>query len=380
MADKNIVVAPDSFKGTLDAQEICSIVSGVIQTYIPDAKIMNIPMSDGGEGMVDSYLQQIGGEKITVQVTGPRGSLVQSEYGILRDGTAVMEMASCAGLPLMEGCLDPMNATTYGVGELIDRIEKRGLETILLGIGGSATNDMGIGMAAALGYEFLDGNYQELEPKTFNLGKIEHIRKPREERKIKIIAACDVDTPLYGPKGATYTFGKQKGVAEEQMEKLDQDMEHLAGVVKRELGMDLGRIPGGGAAGGLGAALAGFLQAELKPGIELFLDKICFDELLRTTDLVFTGEGRIDWQSLAGKVPIGIAKRAARAGVPCVALCGSVGFMAERAYEEGMSAIFSAIKDFTDQQNGKEGYAENIRFLADSVMRILMLKERGRAL
>lgn len=376
---KNIIIAPDSFKGTLDAQEICSIISNVIYQYIPQAEITCIPMADGGEGLVSSYLKQFGGKRFRECVTGPSGKKVISEYGLLGDYMAVVEMASCAGLPLMGNHLDPFHATTYGVGELLKKIADSGIKNILMGIGGSATNDLGIGMAAALGYRFFDKSWEELEPMAYNLGKIEHIRKPEKKLGVTITVACDVDTPLCGPDGATYTFGKQKGVLEEQMEELDRNVEHLAKVIEREFGLDVCKVPGAGAAGGMGAALLVFLGAELKPGIELFLDTIHFDELLKKADLVFTGEGRIDWQSVAGKVPVGISKRAEKAGVPCVALCGSVGKQAELAYEEGMSAIFSSIKDFTDLTNGKEGYAENIRFLTDSVMRILTLRtEEGK--
>lgn len=376
---RNIIIAPDSFKGTLEAQEICSIISKVVYQYIPQAEITCIPMADGGEGLVSSYLQQFGGERLREKVTGPSGKEVFSEYGILDGYTAVVEMASCAGLPLMENHLDPLHATTYGVGELIRKIADSGIHRILMGIGGSATNDMGIGMAAALGYRFYGKDWEELEPMAYNLGKIEHIRRPEKELDITITVACDVDNPLCGPNGATYTFGRQKGVLEDQMEELDRCVEHMAAVMEKEFGIDVRQIPGAGAAGGLGAALLVFLKAELKSGIELFLDTIHFDELLKKADLVFTGEGRIDWQSVAGKVPVGISKRAQRAGVPCVALCGSVGRRAELAYENGMSAIFSSVKDFTDMGNGKEGYAENLRFLTDSVMRILTLKmEEGR--
>ncbi len=374
---KHIVIAPDSFKGTLDAQEICTIISDTVHEHLPDADITCIPMADGGEGLVNAYLQALGGVKREAVVTGPNGKPVRSEYGILGDMTAVMEMAACAGLPLMGNRLDPMHATTYGVGELLREISLLGIRRVLIGVGGSATNDMGIGMAAALGYEFLDKDYQLVEPMPYNLGRIEHIRKPREELKLQITVACDVDNPLCGPNGATYTFGKQKGIPEEKMEELDQNICHFAQVIEREFSTDIRHIPGAGAAGGLAAALIAFLHAELKPGIELFLDTIGFDELLKSTDLVFTGEGRIDWQSMAGKVPIGISRRCAKAKVPCVALCGSVGLKAELAYKEGMAAIFSSVRDFNDSHMNKEDYAENLRFLTDSVMRVMMLRMGG---
>lgn len=373
---RNIVIAPDSFKGTLSADEICSIVSNVVYEYVPDANIKSIPMSDGGEGMIDCFLNLFGGYKIHVQVTGPQGESVKSEYGVLTDNTAVTEIATCAGLHLMKDNLNPLHATTYGMGELLIKIADSGAEKVLIGVGGSATNDLGVGMAAALGYRFLDCNLQELEPFAYNLGKIEHIEKPEKTINLNVIVACDVDSPLCGSKGATYTFGKQKGVTEEMVVELDNDINHFADVIEREFNIQIKQVPGAGAAGGLGAALLAFLGAKLQSGIDILLDTIGFDELLKSTDLVLTGEGRIDWQSLSGKVPIGISRRAKKLGIPCIALCGSVGAKAEIAYEEGMSAIFSSIKDFSDNEGGKEGYTENIRFLTDSVMRLLMLNER----
>lgn len=374
---RNIVIAPDSFKGTLTAREICTIISDTVYRYFPDVKITCIPMADGGEGLVEAYLNVLGGTRKEAVVTGPNGKPVRSEYGILGDGTAVMEMAACAGLPLMGGRLDPAHATTYGVGELLRKISGTGIRKVLIGVGGSATNDMGIGMAAALGYEFLDKDYRRIEPMPYNLGLIEHIRKPEKELKLRITVACDVNNPLCGPNGATYTFGKQKGITEEKMEEFDRDICHFAKVIEREFSTAIRHIAGAGAAGGLAAGLIAFLNAKLQPGIELFLDTISFDELLKSTDLVFTGEGRIDWQSMAGKVPVGISRRSARAGVPCVALCGSVGLKAELAYKEGMAAIFSSVRDFNDKQMNKEDYAENLRFLTDSVMRVMALKMGG---
>ena len=374
---RNFIVACDSFKGTLNAEEVCNIISDVIMQYIPYADVETIPMTDGGEGMADAYINKLGGIKKGVIVTGPMGRKVKGEYAVLDDNTVVTEAATCVGLPLVKETLNPMEATTYGVGEMLKIINEVHSGPVLFGVGGSATNDMGIGMAAALGYRFLDEEYNEVPPtlKSFNL--IKHIVRPEKELKMDIVVACDVNNPLCGPTGATYTFGKQKGVPEEKMEELDRSMHKFAKVVEKEFGVSICNRPGAGAAGGLGAALYAFLGARLESGVDIFLDRIGFDEMLKSADMVFTGEGRIDWQTMSGKVPVGIARRAVEQGVPCIALCGSIGEKAELTYSMGISAIFSSIKTLDNTETRKEDYVENIRFLTDSVMKVLMLNEGG---
>ena len=372
---KNIIIAPDSFKGTLNASEICEIVSEVIKSHLSDAYIKCIPMADGGEGMTDSYINVVGGRKVKARVTSATGNPIECEFGILGDDTAVIEVASCAGLPLMGNNPDPMKATTFGVGELIKIAAKIGCKKILIGLGGSATNDLGIGMAAAVGYRFYDKKGMELRPAAENMDKVENISAPEKLPDVEITVACDVINPLCGPKGATFVFGKQKGVREEDMEEIDRAMEHFARVIERKFGKKITDIPGAGAAGGMGAAMTGFLNAKLKAGADMLLDMVGFEELLKSTDIVFTGEGRIDGQSMSGKVPVAIGRRAKKMGVPCIALCGSVGEGAEKSYEEGITSVFSSIKDFDSKNAGKEAYIENMRFIADSVMRVLLLND-----
>ena len=371
---KNFVIAPDSFKGTMEADEVCRIIASSILKYIPTASIRSIPMADGGEGMVNTYLGLLGGIQVPATVTGPMGKPVQCYYGLLPDGVAVMEMASCSGLLLVNGAPDPLHATTRGVGELLAHAASKGVKKVLLGIGGSATNDCGLGMAAALGFRFLDAQGHEVNPLPVHFHRIAAIVPPKQPLPLTVTVASDVSNPLCGPNGATYTFGKQKGVSPEQMPCLDQEFSRIADLIAHDIGVFVRDLPGAGAAGGLGAALVAFLHAELRPGVEMVLDAVGFDELLHSADLVFTGEGRIDWQSAAGKVPVGVAKRARAAGVPCVALCGSVGPNAEVVYNYGITAIFSAIMDTADFAKIQETCRDDLRILTDSVMRLLVTK------
>ena len=336
------IIAPDSFKGTMSAKEVCGIVAACLREKAPDAQIINIPMSDGGEGMVDSYLNIIGGQPMTAQVTGPRGAALDCVYGVLPNGSAVMEMASCAGLMLMESKLDPMHATTRGVGELLLLLEKAGHKKVLMGIGGSATNDCGVGMAHALGYRFLDVHGAELEPYACNIGQIQHIVRPDRLCELDITVACDVDNPLCGERGASAVFGPQKGLRPEQIAPLDEDIRRFALLIKKELGADVLDMPGAGAAGGLGAALVAFCGARLTPGIEMLLDASGIDSLLESAQLVITGEGRMDYQSASGKVPVGVGRRAKKAGVACIAVCGCLGPGYEAVLDEGVVACYPA--------------------------------------
>ena len=370
---KNIVLAPDSFKGTMSARDVCDIWERVIRRHLPQARIHSIPMADGGEGMVASYLEALGGRQVELSVSGPRGDQVTAAYGILPDGTAVLEMASCAGLPLMEGRLDILHATTLGVGQLLLDAKARGCRRVILGLGGSATNDMGLGMAQALGYRFYAQGVQ-LAPLAENMGRIDTILPPVTPLGLEITAACDVDNPLYGPEGAAYVFGPQKGASPEDVAFLDNGLRNMAQVVSRCLGKQVSEIKGAGAAGGLGAGLCAFVDAKLKKGIDLLLDAAGFDRLLEDADLVLTGEGRLDGQSVHGKVPVGVAARAKKAGVPCVALCGSLGEGAELVYDWGISAVFSAVNTCCDFPYIQAHCRKDMEQLADGVVRLLLLK------
>ena len=371
---KNFVLAPDSFKGTMSANTVCSIWKKAILSHIPDASVLEIPLADGGEGMVDAYLRIIGGKKRTINVTGPMGEKLDAAYGILPDGTAVIEMAACAGLPLVKDDKNPLLATSYGVGEMIKDAAASGAKELILGLGGSATNDCGIGMAAALGFKFYDSNGRKLEPLAKNLINVDQITAPVSHLDINVIAACDVDNPLYGSNGATYTFGPQKGVTPEMLPKLDEGVKNISHVIEKNFGIKISDIPGSGAAGGLGGAVIAFLDGKLHPGIDLLLDAIHFDDALEDADLVFVGEGRMDWQSAHGKAPVGVSRRAKKHGVPVYALCGSLGKHIEAVYEEGIYAAFAADQGATDMDHVAEVCEADMAFLADSVMRLLINK------
>lgn len=368
-----VLLAPDSFKGTLSAQEVCDIEAQVIRKRFPEAEILTLPMADGGEGMTESYLRLLGGTRVACQVTGPLGEKVDAAYGILPDGSAVMEMAAAAGLPLVEGREAPLLATSHGVGEMILDAVERGAKKILLGLGGSATNDCGIGMAAALGYRFLSAEGEPVIPIPQNMQKIRRILPPADLPEVEIVAACDVDNPLTGPQGATHIFGPQKGVDAETLPILEAGMRVMARLFREQLGADVETTPGAGAAGGLGAAIQAFLGGVLRPGIELLLDTARFDTLLERADLVITGEGRIDGQSAHGKVPAGVGKRCVAQNVPCIALCGSIGPGAESAYDVGLTAMFAAVSGVGSLDDIRRTCREDLASLTDSVLRLLAL-------
>lgn len=371
---KTFLLAPDSFKGTISAARICEIEAEAIRKHIPDAVIHAIPMADGGEGMVEAYLGIMGGERITVSVTGPLGEPVEAVYGILPDGSAVMEMAAAAGLPLVEGRKNPMETSTYGVGEMLLDAERRGIRQVLLGLGGSSTNDCGIGMAAALGFRFLDENGNEVEPKAKNLGQIHQIQAAGRMPQLEVRVACDVDNPLLGPRGATYTFGPQKGATPEMQAQLEAGMSHYAEVLEAFGGRPVAEVPGAGAAGGMGAAVMQLLNGRLMPGAEMLLESVGFDRLLQQVDVVWTGEGRIDWQSAFGKVPGTIGKHCQTAGVPCLALCGAVGKEAETLYEHGITAIYGAVRGVTTMEELQSTAEADLAFLADAVVRQMLCR------
>jgi glycerate kinase len=371
---KNFIVAPDSFKGTMTASEVCSIIETSILKYIPDALVRKIPMADGGEGMVDAYLNICGGKRVTATVSGPFGTPIEVYYGLLPSGTAVIEMAACAGLPLAGENKNPMLTTTYGVGELILHAAGMGVKNIILGLGGSATNDCGLGMAAALGYRFLNQDKVPVEPIGGSMVDVMRIERPGCLPAVTITAACDVDNPLYGPTGAAYIFGKQKGADATMLASLDEGLKNMAYIIERDLGVAIKDMPGAGAAGGLGAGVVAFSGGSLSPGIELLLDAADFDAMLKDADLVFTGEGRIDSQSAHGKVPVGVSRRAKKHQVPCIALCGSIGDGTDVLYDYGIDALFSAIRGVTDLEEIKKTCHEDMRLLAENVIRALLIK------
>jgi glycerate kinase len=336
-----IIVVPDSFKGGLTSIKFCEIAHQAIHRIFPAARVISIPVADGGEGTADAFLSAAGGEKIWTTVKNPLFEDVLSFYGLLPDGTAVIEMAACAGLPLIRGRENPLITTTFGVGQLIGHAIQHGCKSILLALGGSATNDAGCGMAAALGVRFFDGNGAGFIPSGGTLGSISTIDASGLKIDIPVTVLSDVDNPLFGEQGAAFVFAPQKGADAAAVRLLDDGLRHLAGIVKSDLGVDIAGIKGGGAAGGLGAGAVCFLSAGLKRGIDVMLDAAGFDSQLADADLVITGEGKIDAQSLRGKAVIGVAKRAKERNVPVLAVVGDIGDSVDEAYALGVSGIFS---------------------------------------
>ncbi len=342
---KKIVIAPDSFKGTMSSIEVCNLVEAGIKNVRQDLEIVKVPIADGGEGTVDSFLTAAGGSKVKVKVKDPLFREIDSFYGILPDQkTAVIEMAAASGLPLVENEKDPCLTSTYGTGQLMIDAMNRGCNKLIIGIGGSATNDGGIGMAAALGVNFLNcqGESISLNGKGLeSLARIDLSNKDKRVDNCEILVACDVNNPLYGQNGAAYVFAPQKGADEAMVRYLDQNLRHYAEILQRDLGIVAQDIPGSGAAGGLGAGLEAFTPAKLKPGIEIILDCVGFDQLISDAALIITGEGKIDGQSLRGKVPVGIGARAKQYHIPVIAIVGDIGDDIDPVYESGITAIFS---------------------------------------
>lgn len=336
----NILIAPDSFKGTLTAHEVCDIIGQAFTDNLNDVKITKLPAADGGEGLCGCLHRICGGEIKKAVVSGVFGEKMISEYLLLNDKTAVVEMAACAGLPLAGDNKNPERATTLGVGELILDAKKNGAKRILLGLGGSATNDCGFGMASALGWRFTDKNNNEFIPTGRTMIDINRILPPENAFDLPVTAACDVDNPLYGENGAAYIFSPQKGADAEMVKRLDDGLHHSAEIIKRDLSLDVSAIKGAGAAGGLGAGAVAFLGAELKRGIDILLDKADFDRKAAEADLIITGEGRLDFQSVNGKVISGIAQRAAALNKKVIAICGSKGDGAEKIKSLGVSELY----------------------------------------
>ena len=373
---KKVLLVPDSFKGTMSSAVICNIMEESIRAYFPNAEIVSIPVADGGEGSVDAFLTALGGEKKIVSVQGPYGEKMESFFGILKNGAAVIEMAACAGLPLVGDKKNPCLTTTYGAGELVKAALDAGCGKVIMGLGGSATNDGGCGTAAALGVKFFDKDGNSFIPTGGTLHKIDRIDKSGVDarlEKIELVTMCDIDNPLYGTTGAAYIFAPQKGADPEMVKLLDSGLRHLAEVVKKQYSIDIAETAGAGAAGGLGYGMQVFLGSRVQMGIETVLDTVNFDELLKGADCVFSGEGKIDTQSLRGKVVIGIARRTKKANVPLVAVAGAIDDGIEAAYEEGVSAIFCINRRADDFANPGHCAKSNLAFAMNNIMRLKIL-------
>lgn len=372
---EKILLVPDSFKGTLSSRQVCQVMAGQLRRFFPQAQVKSIPVADGGEGSVEAFLAAAGGERRMLTVTGPFGEPVEAFYGILGDGrTAVIEMAACAGLPLAEGRLNPERATTYGVGELLLAAKEAGCTKAILGLGGSCTNDGGAGAAAALGAKFTRADGTAFVPSGGTLGEIAALDVSPVAQALQgmeLTAMCDIDNPLYGEAGAAAVFAPQKGADAAMVARLDAGLRHLGQVSARCLGRDFSHLPGAGAAGGLGFGMAAFCGAQLRMGIDAVLDAVGFDSLLPGTDVVFTGEGKIDSQSARGKVVSGVAARCRKAGVPVVAVVGQIGQGFEEMYQQGLTAVFSINRAAQPFAESRFHAGENLALTMENIARLL---------
>lgn len=340
-----ILLAPDKFRGSLTAAEVCEAMSEGIRKALPNAEILAIPMADGGEGTAEILTHNAGGQMHSVSVSDPLGRKIMAEFGLAADGkTAYLEMAAASGLRLLQSHeRNPLQTSTFGTGELIQEALNKGAQQLILGIGGSATTDGGVGMAAALGWRFEDKSGRNLVPNGSSLGQIQKIIPPANFTQINIQVACDVTAPLYGPTGAACVYASQKGANPEMVVQLDEGLKHLANLIQRDFGVDLAQVAGTGAAGGLGFGLLFFLNATLKEGVKIVMEQTHFEEKLLGVDLVFTGEGKMDDQTLQGKLIAGIAKAAQHNGIPVVALCGTLLITPEEVQRIGLSFATSIL-------------------------------------
>lgn len=371
-----IILAPDSFKESMTGKEACEVIERGMKKIIPDLECISVPMADGGEGTTQSLVDATGGEFYTQRVLGPLGESVEARFGILGDGkTAILEMAAASGLELVpKEKRDATVTTTYGTGELIKAALDKNVETILIGIGGSATNDGGAGMIQALGGKLLDRDGKEIGFGGGELSKLEKIDLSNLDKRIKdtkIVVACDVQNPLTGPNGASHIFGKQKGADENQRELLDKNLKHYAEIIRKNIGKDVENIPGAGAAGGLGAGLMAFLSAELKKGIEIVIEYSNLEEKLQGADLVITGEGSIDGQTRFGKTPYGVAMMAKKYNIPVIALAGNVGKDIDVLYEYGFTAILSILPRVESLEKAILNGKDNLEYISKSIARMI---------
>ncbi len=370
------VLIPDSFKGTLSSVQICKLMGEKIRQHFPESKISEIPVADGGEGSVEAFLLAVGGEKVKVRVKNPYFEDMDSYFGLLDDGkTAVVEMASCAGLPLVENRKNPRLTTTYGVGQLMLAAAKSGAKKIIVGLGGSATNDGGCGAAAAAGAKFYNKAGQEFIPTGGTVIDIERIDLSGMDKvfkNVEMITMCDIDNPMYGPTGASCVFAPQKGADAECVEELDEGIKNLSRVIAEVTGKDISKMPGTGAAGAMGAGMVAFFNAKLQMGIETVLDTVQFDKEIADADYIFTGEGKLDSQSLRGKVVMGIAKRAQQQGKKVIAVVGGADDKnIEEAYQMGVTAVFPINRLPQDFSVSRQYSAENLSYTVDNILRLL---------
>lgn len=375
-----IVIAPDSFKESLTALEAAQAIEKGMKKVLPDADFIKVPMADGGEGTVQSLVDATGGKIISKTVTGPLGEPVEAFFGISGDEkTAVIEMAAASGLHLVPAeKRNPLITTTRGTGELITAALDYGIKQIIIGIGGSATNDGGTGMAKALGIKLLDSDGNEIADGGGALANIAAIDVSNIDPRLASVCievACDVDNPLTGPRGASSIFGPQKGATPEMVRLLDGNLHHYAEMIRRDVGKDIEQIAGAGAAGGLGAGLMAFLSAELKRGVDIVLEATALEAQLKNADFVITGEGKIDAQTVFGKTPIGVAKTAKKHSIPVIAIAGNVGSDSHVVHEHGIDAVFSIVPGIIPLSDAFENASVYVERLAENIASVIKLSK-----
>lgn len=370
------VVAPDSFKESMTAKEVCNAMEKGIKEADSAAEVIKVPMADGGEGTVDSLVDATHGQRVIVEVTGPLGNKISAYYGILGNGTtAVIEMAKASGLEIVEKKKrNPMITTTFGTGELIRDALDHNVKEIIIGLGGSSTNDGGSGMAQALGAKLLDQNNHQIPFGGGNLDKLDKIDISNLDSRlqdVKIILASDVTNPLIGKEGASRVFGLQKGATPEMVEKLENNLQHYAEIVKRDLNKDVASLSGAGAAGGLGAGLMAFTTCEMRRGVDLAIEVTKLEEKIRDADYVFTGEGGTDFQTKFGKTPYGVAKLGKKYHKPVISLAGYLGEGIDSLYSEGFTAIFGIIPGACDLSTALKNGPSNVARTTENIVRLL---------
>lgn len=375
-----IVIAPDSYKESLSALEVATAIERGFREIFPEAVYVKLPVADGGEGTVEAMIAATRGRIVHVPVTGPLGERVEGFYGLSGDEqSAFIEMAAASGLELVvPSQRNPLKTTSWGTGELIRHALDAGVKHIIIGIGGSATNDGGAGMMQALGARLLDDNRQALPPGGAALAQLAYIDlsgvDPRLQQ-VSITAACDVDNPLCGANGASAVFGPQKGATPEMVTQLDAALCHYGTLLEQATGREVINAPGAGAAGGMGAALLGMLNARLRPGIEIVIETLQLEEALRDADLVITGEGRLDSQSIHGKTPIGVARVAKRFGLPVIGIAGSLSKDYQVVHQHGIDAAFSVLDRVVSLEEALAEAADNLEVTARNVAAVWRLAQ-----
>jgi glycerate kinase len=371
-----IVVAPDSFKGSASAVAVAKAMEQGVLSVFPKAKVIQIPIADGGEGTIEAFIVATGGQIITENVLGPLGNPIEAHWGILGDGeTAVIEMAAASGLPLVpQEKRNPRITTTFGTGELIKAALDRGIRKLIIGIGGSATNDGGMGMACALGVRFLDAVGNSLPSGGAALQQLVTIDVSQIDVRLAetaIVVACDVDNPLCGPRGASAIYGPQKGATREMIAELDAALAKFAAIAKSTTGKDVAEYPGAGAAGGLGAGLLLFTNAQLLPGVDIVLEAVRFADIAKDADLIITGEGRTDFQTACGKAPVGVSRIAKQYNIPTFCVSGSLGKQYEEVYSLGIDGLMSIISSPMNLAECMENALELIQAATERLCRII---------